>query len=324
LSTGGGLYLNNGFQADGGGPLGTIRISGATIGGPVSLTNAKIRNPAGPALVADYLRTRSNMMLNGGFHAQGRHEHGTVRLGGAEIGGRLRCENGRVDATIATDLAVNLSKTHVAGDVSLPAPFTGGLLLITGFTYDGTTRRASLTEWLDMLATQTPNYATQPYLQLASAHLATGHERDVRRVHLARQRDLLRRGDLDFCGRLWHRITGLTVGYGYRPAIALAWWTGAFALSVLLVLGVAGPAGVISGVAATGDPRPCPLVEQIGLALNTATPLIRPSNLQTCVIDTTTPVGQIVVAGNWVLRALAWAFVTLFIAGFTRLIRKSP
>jgi hypothetical protein len=319
LRTGGGIFLNNGLRAEGGGALGTIRLSGATIDGQVNLTSASIRNPDGPALVADYLQTRSNVMLDGGFHAEGRSGNGTVRLVGATIGGRLMCGNGRADVAEPGYLAVNLSQTHVAGDVVFPASFTDGLLQVTGLTYDGMTRRASLTEWLGMLATRTPQYASQPYFQLASAHKAAGHERDVRRIHVARQRDLLRRGDLDFWGRLWHRITGLTVGYGYRPAIALLWWAGTLVVSVLLIVAVAGPAGLVSR---TGG-QSCSLVEQAGLAFNMATPLVKPSS-QLCQINATAGAGQIVIAGTWILQTLAWAFVTLFIAGFTGLVRKSP
>ncbi|OLF18494.1 pentapeptide repeat-containing protein [Actinophytocola xanthii] len=325
LSTGAGIFLSQGFRAEGGGPLGTVRLSGATIGGQAVLTGASLRNAAGPALVADYLRTRSNLMLGGEFHAEGRYESGTLRLLGADIGGRLVGDNGRVDAIDPDHLAVNLAQTHVAGDLFLPADFTDGLLLLTGLTYDGMARRASLGQWLDMLANRTPHYASQPYFQLASAHQAAGHERDVRRIHLARQRDLLRRGDLDFWGRLWHRITGLTVGYGYRPVTALVWWTGTVALSVLLITAVAGPSGAVQR-SAVGDGRPsaCSAAEQVGLALTMATPLVKPGSQQPCLIDTTSHVGQVVIAGTWVLQALGWAFVTLFVAGFTGLVRRSP
>jgi hypothetical protein len=324
LRTGGGVFLNRGFRAEGGGTLGTIRLSGAVIAGQVNLTGAWISNPEGPALVADYLETRSNVMLNHGFRAHARHGTGTVRLVGARIGGRLMCEGGQAHATEPTDLALNFSQTHVAGDVLLPASFAVGMLMVTGLTYGGMTRHATLAEWLDMLANKTSHYTSQPYFQLAAAHRAAGHERDVRRIHLARQRDLLRRGELDFLGRLWHRITGLTVGYGYRPAVALLWWVGAVLASVLLIAGVAGPAGLITRVNTSGQPQQCSAVEQVGLALNTATPLVKPDSQQRCQLDAKPGLGQIVVAGTWFLQVLAWAFVTLFVAGFTGLVRKSP
>jgi hypothetical protein len=319
LSTAGGVFLNRGFRAEGGGELGTVRLSGAEIGGQVNLSGAWLVNLHGPAFVADYLRTRSNLMLNQGFHAEGRSDNGTLRLVGARIGGRLMCDGGHAFAADARNLALNLSQAHVGGDVLLPAAFTPGLLQLDGLTYDGAPRAANLTEWLDMLATRTSHYASQPYLQLAAAHRAAGNERDVRRIHLARQRDLLRRGTLDRGGKVWHRLTGLTVGYGYRPAVALLWWLGALVLSGLLVVGVAGPAGLtLHG----GQPGSCPLVEQIGLALNTATPLVKPDVQQRCQLDTG-GAGGLVVAAAWLLQALGWAFVTLFVAGFTGLVRKS-
>ncbi|SFJ25061.1 hypothetical protein SAMN05421835_10450 [Amycolatopsis sacchari] len=318
LVTGAGVFLNRGFRAEGGGPLGTIRLSGARIGGQLNLGGAWLVNADGPTLVGDYLCTRSNLMLNQGFHAEGRHENGTLRLVGAEIGGRFAGEDGHAFAAEPRDLVLNLGQVRVAGTVQLPASFTPGLVQLDGLTYTGVPRRTELAEWLDLLAHRTSHYASQPYLQLAEAHRAAGNERDVRRIHLARQRDLLRRGHLPPGGRLWHRVAGLTVGYGYRPAVALVWWAGVVALSVLLVAGIAGPAGLAVHIGQSGR---CTLVEQVGLALNTATPLVKTDMQQRCQLDAA-GAGGVLVAASWVLQALAWAFVTLFVAGFTGLVRK--
>ncbi|HVV14059.1 hypothetical protein [Amycolatopsis sp.] len=320
LRTGSGVFLNRGFRAEGGGGLGTVRLSGAELGGQLNLTGAWLANLHGPALVADYLSTRSNLMLNQGFRAEGRHETGSIRLVGARIGGRMMCEGGHAFAVRAGDLVLNLSQAHVTGDLLLPASFTPGLLRLDGLTYDGAVRYASLAEWLEMLARRTSHYASQPYFQLAKAHRGTGHERDVRRIHVARQRDLLRRGGLDWWGRLWHRITGLTVGYGYRPAIALLWWAGVFLLAVLLIAGFAGPAGLAVRVGAAGG---CSVVDQVGLALDTTVPLLKSTAQQRCQLVPDSAGGTAMVAVSWVLQALAWAFLTLFVAGFTGLVRRS-
>ncbi|GAB2966432.1 hypothetical protein LWP59_22095 [Amycolatopsis acidiphila] len=319
LTTAGGVFLNRGFRAEGGGPLGTVRLSGAELGGQLNLGGAWLVNLHGPTLVADYLVTRSNLMLDNGFHAEGRGDNGTLRFVGARIGGRLTALDGHAFAAEPGSLALNLSQAHVGGDVLLPVAFTPGLVQLDGFGYDGVPRGARLGEWLHLLAHRTSHYTSQPYFQLAAAHRGAGNERDVRRIHLARQRDLLRRGDLAPGARLWHRLTGLTVGFGYRPAVALLWWLGALLLSVLLVVGVAGPAGLtLHG----GQPGSCALVEQVGLALNTATPLVKPDVQQRCQLATA-GAGGLVVAASWLLQALAWAFVTLFVAGFTGLVRKS-
>jgi hypothetical protein len=84
-----------------------------------------------------------------------------------------------------------------------------------------------------------------------------------------------------------------------------------------LVAGVAGPAGLVRG--ASGS---CSLVEQIGVALNAATPLVKPDGSQACRLVTATGLGQLVTVTTWVLQLLAWAFATLFVAGFTGLVRK--
>lgn len=331
IRLGGGAFFNHGFQAEGGGEFGAIRLSGAVVEAQVSFTSATIVNPDGPALVADYLQTGGSLMLNQEFKASGRRDTGTVRLVGARIGGRLMCEGGQAHAAEPGHLALNLSQVHIGGDLLLPPSFPAGPMELGGLTYRGMVRYATLTEWLDMLATKTLRYASQPYFQLAAAHQAAGHERDVRRIHLARHRDLLRRGNLDLWSRTWHRVTGLTVGYGYRPALALLWLVATLFTSVLLVTAVAAPAGLATrsapattAAAVAAQPTaPCSPVEQIGLALNAATPLIKPDDQQRCRLDTTTSHGQLVVAATWLLHILAWAFLTLFVAGFTGLVRKT-
>ncbi|MTD52797.1 hypothetical protein [Amycolatopsis pithecellobii] len=311
VRTGGGVFLNHRFRAEGTGDLGAVRLSGASIGGQLNFTGARITNPDGPALIADYLRTESSVMLGQGFVAEGRQDTGTVRLVGARIGGRLTAEDGLARAADHEHLALNLSQTSVVGDLLLPASFTEGRLDVNGLTYGGQPRLATLDEWLELLTTRTNYYASQPYFQLATAHAAAGHERDVRRIHIVRQKDLLRRGQLGFWGRLWHRITGLTVGYGYRPALALVWLIGTVLTSVLVTVVAARPTGS------------CSVVERVGPALSTVTPLVKADTPARCLVNTTTVTGQAVLVANWALQALAWAFLTLFVAGFTGLVRRS-
>jgi hypothetical protein len=50
---------------------------------------------------------------------------------------------------------------------------------------------------------------------------------------------------------------------------------------------------------------------------------VKPDTQQRCQIITTTGLGQFVVITTWFLQALAWAFATLFVAGFTGLVRKT-
>jgi hypothetical protein len=302
-----------GVDACGAGHQGAVRMVGARLGGSLDCTGAQFRNSGdGPALEASDVQTDSDLMLGGGFRASGRGDDSVVVLHGSRIGGHLVGSAGRAQATTGT--ALDLRQVHVAQRLYLPADFAEGTLHIEGLTYTGTPHGATLDQWLEMLARRVPEYASQPYLQLAAAHQSAGHERDARRIHIARQRDLMRRGTLTRSGRLWHRITGLTVGYGYRPAIALLWLFATLLIGIVLVAGIAGPAGLVAG--------PCSTVDHIALALDATAPLTKPVIQQRCQI-TTDGAGRAIVVAMWGLQALAWAFATLFVAGFTGLVRKS-
>jgi hypothetical protein len=327
LRTGGGAFLNQGFVASGADENGAVAFIGATIGGALTMRGAQISCTSGPALVADYLTVHGSVFLDNDeendvpFRASGRRETGIVRLIGAHITGRLVCSGGQVRVGDPADLGLNLSQTKVDGDLLLPASFTDGWLELNGLRYGGRVREATLPEWLDMLAKRTQYHASQPYFQLADALRTTGNERDVRRVQIARQRDLLRRGELDFWDRVWHRITGLTVGYGFRPGMALLWFAGTLAVAVALMLGVAGPSGLITRA---DGPGACSAVEQLGHALAVATPLVTPDGVAGCRIDSSGALGALLVIAGWGLQALAWTFLTLFVAGFTGLVRRRP
>jgi hypothetical protein len=215
-------------------------------------------------------------------------------------------------------VALDLKHVRMGMEILFEPSSVHGLVDLDGLTYVGVPRDATLAEWLDLLANRTRRYASQPYLHLAAAHQAAGNERDVRKIRVAQQKDLLRRGRLTRSGRLWHRVAGATVGYGYRPATALLWLAATLTTAILLVTLLGGPAGLVRGTAG-----PCSTVEQIGLALNTATPLVKPDAQQRCQITTTTGLGQSIVVSMWLLQVLAWAFATLFVAGFTGLVRKT-
>jgi hypothetical protein len=65
--------------------------------------------------------------------------------------------------------------------------------------------------------------------QLADYYRRSGHDNDVRRVLLAKQRH--RRTTLSSSGRIASRVLDATVGYGYRPWLAAIW------LALLLTVG---------------------------------------------------------------------------------------
>src|SRR5712691_8187744 len=86
-------------------------------------------------------------------------------------------------------------------------------------------------ERLDWVSRCPLGYQPQPYEQLAAYYRRAGHDDDVRRVLLAKQRH--RRTTLTAPGRAAGRLLEVTVGYGYRPWLAAIW------LALLLTAGTA-------------------------------------------------------------------------------------
>ncbi|MFI5591153.1 hypothetical protein ACIA5G_39305 [Amycolatopsis sp. NPDC051758] len=302
LRTGSEVYLTDVVA------VGTVRLEGAYIGGNL-YCGGSFFGGSDIALLAVDMQVDGSVFLSRGFRASA-ETYTAVRMRGSRIGGQLVLRDGVASGPVALDV----KQSRVGMEVFFPMGFADGEVDLDGLTYTGLPRDAGLDDWLDLLAHKTPRYATQPYAQLAAAHQAAGHERDVRRIRIAQQRDLQRRGQLTRWGRLWHRVTGATVGYGYRPATALLWLLGTLALSIALITGLAGPVGAVR----------CSIVEQVGYALNAVAPLAKLDGQQRCQVATTTGVGQVVVVTTWILQLLAWAFATLFVAGFTGLVRKNP
>jgi hypothetical protein len=295
--------------------VGTVRFDGARIGGNLDCHGARLHSDDHSALLGVDMQVDDNVFLSRGFHATTNSaEHGAVRIRGARIGGQLVLR-GKASGMIALDVKY----VRMGMEILLEPDFLDGRISLDGLTYAGVPRDGTLDDWLAMLADRTPRYASQPYLQLAATHQAAGNERDVRRIRIAQQRDLIRRGRLTRWGKVWHRVTGATVGYGYRPAAALLWLAATLVTAIVLVAGVAGPAGLVRGANGVS----CSVVEQVGLALNAATPLVKPDSQQRCQIATSAGLGQAVIVSTWLLQVLAWAFATLFVAGFTGLVRKT-
>ena len=159
---------------------------------------------------------------------------------------------------------------------------------------------------------------------------AMGREADARKVLIEQQKDLLRRGELGRpCARALHRLLGLVIGYGYQSWRALA----GLACIVALAAAFGFAAGHIhvqedryaaTHTAATAHPgSPCSKVEQLGLGMHLALPVIKTGTTEHCDLDSSSRAGQILTAMGWVLQLAAWALATLVVVGYTGLVRKN-
>jgi hypothetical protein len=305
LQTGGDVALDEGFSAEGSGANGAVRLSGARIGDQLSLRGATLRNPAGPALAGDRLQTGSNVLLDGGFSANGSGRLGVILLDGARVGGAL---------------------VTPAGDGVCSDSHAQHLWAIDGLTCIGVPRPSGQA-WLDLLRTSTARYAAQPYQQLAAAYRAEGHDGEVRQVLMAQRRDQIIRGGLNRAERAWAKTTGLLLGYGYQPWRALLYLAGVLAVSVVLalVLGAHGALARTTTPPTQGPAAPaCTVIQTIGRGLDLGAPFlpVSPATIGSCQ-PTAEPAGDALTVIRWLLQLVAWALAALFIAGFTGIVRKT-
>jgi hypothetical protein len=294
----GGDVMLRRVRADGVGGGGAVQLFSTRVGGLVDARGACLRNPAASALDAENVQTGRDLFLDGGFEATGAGaDAAALDLASATVGGVFALDPARV---------------HHLDDPSRRLGADG--LTYRGLPHVGET----LSAWLDLLRSGTPTYAAQPYQQLAAACRAAGHDRDARRVLMQQRRDQLQRSTNTVSERVWTRTTGLTLGYGYQPWRALVLLMLVAATSVALAVGVGGSGGLETAGSAT--PAPCPLVQRISVGLTTGLPLV--STARDFCQPTDTRPGEILTVTGWVLRVLAWASATLFIAGFTSAVRR--
>jgi hypothetical protein len=322
----------------GAGAEGALRFMGARVDGSVSLSNALVTNTTGPAIAAETVAVDGHLHLNGGLKVIGAGKDGVIRLGGARVGRRLQANEAET-ASPTGGLVLDLGDATV-GRLQLSPQFVRGnsrWLNVDRLSYTGLPMGATRTEWVDLLRLNTADYSPQAWRKLADAFRDAGHDNDARRILFAQQRDRAERtlhpakrdGESAFrlwLQRGWLNVLRITIGYGYQVGRALAWLTAIAVLSV--ALGVAagnieyhGEKLATTKVSTATHRIPCSSVEQVGLGLSIGLPLIKQATPDSCRLDSSNAIGQTLTAIGWLLQLLSWVFATLFIAGFTKVIR---
>lgn len=336
LTVGSSMFLHGTHTAEG--LLGAVRLLGAHIGGQM-VSDTVIANPSGPALDADTLTAGDIMILKGTYESLG--DDGAVRLAGAHIGGQFRCTatiTSPIGPTLVADGivtagdiivrgthegagplgAIRLQEARCGGQLLLEPRFPGdvvppGWLVLDGITYQGVPHttlgdKDPVKAWIELLAHQTLAYAAQPWQYLASQWRAAGHDGEARRILIAQQDDRRDRVVPYAPHPRWRRaVSGLSrllTGYGYQS------WRSLIVLSVLVVVSMLLSIGF--------GPVSCGLTARAQTGLAWAVPIIFSG------IDTTcTPTHLWLTIGSWLIHVAGWVFVTLFVTGFTGIIRKS-
>jgi len=314
-------------------------VSGGRIGGQLDVSRSAVDGGGQEALAATRLQVGQAVLLDGAtLRTTGRRAAVTLRS--ARIGGDLEMRHTRV--ANPGEVALQLNTTTVEGravldelvieaggldlrdstlgalhdDPATALPDADGFVDANGLVYRGVPGHpgVSVRQRLDWLG-RMPDYAAQPYRQLAAAYQAAGHPEDARRVLVAQQEHLRRGDQLGGWARLRHRLFGLTLDYGYQPLRAVA------LLGLTLLVGIGLFLGLPDGTRTPAGGR-CAVVDRVGLAIDTAVPLVQTGADDRCRLATDTGTGQALAAAGWVLTLLGWGSATLVVAGYTGLVRR--
>lgn len=239
----GGLVVEAGMFVQDATITGGMRLIGGRMNGGLFMQGTSLVNPGRIALDAQNMVVEDAAEFSRGFRAVG-----TVRLRSARFNGILSFSRGHLDSgdpdrmalhashVVADELLlwpeerikgrVSLSYSRIALIMDHPSVWPDELYL-NGMTYE-TLRGADYKDRLDWVS-RDPEFHLQPYERLAAWYHGIGHDDVARKVQLAKLR--ARRRNLHAVGKAWNHVLDWTVGFGYRPWLASAWF------GALLVLG---------------------------------------------------------------------------------------
>ncbi len=127
IKVGGPAHMERGFESAGG-----VVLSGADIGGVLSLTEARLGASTAKqqALAADGIKVGRNLVLDGAICA------GVVWLAGAVVDGSLTCVAARLDADQAKN-SLDAGRLTVSGDVTIDRATTAGAIIVVRASIGG-------------------------------------------------------------------------------------------------------------------------------------------------------------------------------------------
>ncbi|OLR91215.1 hypothetical protein BJP25_31275 [Actinokineospora bangkokensis] len=248
---------------------GSVRLQNATIGSSLDCSGAWLIKPrlrpegtVKPSLDARVATIGKDLLCSRGFRATGgvrvrlaevgkRVTFAGARLGGATKPGHPVPEKALQAYGLSTQELVllfrpgrppaglvNLSRATAASVVDGPGLWAArGGVLLEDFTYSAISAvpEVSVRQRLAWLRAVQPDFAPGPYEQLAAVYSQGGEEEMAQVVQVERQRR--RYSELHWAGQVWGRLQEFTVGYGYRPWLAIVWLAGFWGVGLLWFAG---------------------------------------------------------------------------------------
>ncbi|RZM79534.1 hypothetical protein DYY88_12505 [Leptolyngbya iicbica LK] len=239
-----GVFLTDGFEADG-----EVSLMGAKIGGQLACSGGKFRAPQGYALAAQGAEIGQDVFLMDGFEADGE-----VSLVGAKIGNRLDCRaskfhnpNGlalNIQAAQIGESIILIDGFDAVGTVNYVFATARVLndseenwpetLYLNGFTYERLAPFAPVQAKKRLKWLRLQTFSPQPYAQLAAVLKASGHDEAATKVLIGQQDDRIKYAELHPFRRFLNRVLGVFIAHGYQSYRALYWAMGFIGVGTLL------------------------------------------------------------------------------------------
>jgi hypothetical protein len=124
----------------------------------------------------------------------------------------------------------------------------------------------------------------------------------------------------------------VTIKFGYKSWRAVAGLLAVYILAVIAFTIAQSQPGLIIPTASTTGIGPAPTASRCskgypcfypaGFAIDVVVPIVNVHQADEWALDGDTAWGWAWVGGTWIATGLGWAFVTLFVAGYTGLVRS--
>ncbi len=337
---------------------GAIQLVNARVRGDVWLDNTKIENKDGPVFNAEGIRVAGSLLVCSGFEAKATsRELATVHLMSARIGSRLDLGNGREftgmsygpadpvrtpavienghESKLVLDLrCVTVNELRLLPETICEPTDSGcskhNKVVLGGLKYSTLSLESTHSHWPHWFSRHAEPFEAEPYQHLASIMRDTGQATEAKEILIELENERYRRNEAKTIrSQVWHWVKRAFIGHGYKPGRALVGLlcVVGFAMIVTTLANQFGwisrPALLVQGI----DPGEavrlrCSPGDAIRLAADLSVPLINTSGRLRCDFGHEGIAANIGTILGIILQVLGWAFATLFVAGFSGVVRK--
>ena len=330
-----GSVLLRKFKAEG-----QVNLMATRVGGNFECSGCHLNNPKGLALNAEGINVEGSVAFIADLKIEGE-----VKMMGAVVGRYFWWQGLQSLETVVLNLQHAKVGTIIDEVKSWPEK---GKLRLDGFVYDNFHHISpnSAKERLEWLRRQSSEqFLPQSYEQLAEVLKNAGHEKERIKVLVAKNRDETKRLGAFSPMRYWYLLFDLVAGYGYRPGRAFV------ASLMFIVLGaflfhVGHANGLITPTKSEAyDPKGsstisvnCPVFNPVVYSAETFVPFLKLFVVESylpnanlgqkitifCphIYSITATTGSLLRGYLWFHIIAGWFLTTLWVGGFTGLIRR--